>query len=274
MMRAPTLLALAALFLATALPMAATANDMLPVVPPGASGARETIEIGTSTSEIAITSDFRGADLTVFGALTNQDQLLLAIGQYDIIVTLEGPPAPATVRRKERVFGIWINTRSMTFEPVPESYSIASTRPVEDIAKPQVLSELRAGIRHMGLIPTGYAGNAVNLGEFRDAFRRLKESGGLFQRDTNGVRFVASNLFRATLKLPANIPDGVHTVRAYLFKSGSPVSSKTLPLRVVKTGMEQTITDAAHHRPLAYGLFCVVLALVTGWGASLIFRKD
>lgn len=268
------LLPLPALCLAISLPLAAAASDVLPLPQTGPGPVRETIEIGTSTSEIAITSDFRGADLTVFGALTNQDQLLLAIGQYDIIVTLEGPPAPATVRRKERVFGIWINTRSMTFEPVPESYSIASTRPVEDIAKPQVLSELGTGIRHMGLIPTGYAGNAVNLGEFRDAYRRLKESGGLYQRDTSGVRFVASNLFRATLKLPANIPDGVHTVRAHLFKSGSPVSSKTLPLRVVKTGMEQAITDAAHHRPLIYGAFCVMLALVTGWGASLIFRKD
>ncbi|WP_235988656.1 TIGR02186 family protein, partial [Pseudorhizobium endolithicum] len=37
---------------------------------------------------------------------------------------------------------------------------------------------------------------------------------GLYQRDTSGVRFVSSSLFRASLRLPANIPDGVHTVRA------------------------------------------------------------
>ncbi len=47
---------------------------------------REGLEIGTSTSEIAITSDFRGADLTIFGAVTNTDDLLLAIGQYDVVV--------------------------------------------------------------------------------------------------------------------------------------------------------------------------------------------
>src|SRR3546814_17537799 len=67
-------------------------------------------DLGTSTSEIAITSDFRGADLTVFGALTNADELFLAIGQYDVIVTLEGPRDYATVRKKERVLGIWMNT--------------------------------------------------------------------------------------------------------------------------------------------------------------------
>lgn len=258
--------------LAIAAPCAAAAQMPQPFQPPG--GPRETIEIGTSTSTIAITPDFSGADLTVFGALGNPDEFLLAIGQYDIIVTLEGPLAPATVRRKERVLGIWINTQSMDFAPIPESYSLASTRALEQIARPQVLADVGAGFHYMALNPTAYGGAAARLGEFRDAFRRLKETSNLYQRDTNGVRFVSTNLFRATLRLPANIPNGVHTVKAYLFKSGTYVTGRTLPLRVVKTGLEQTITEAAHERPYLYGLFCVLLAVVTGWGASLIFRKE
>lgn len=265
-------LLLAAFGLALAIAAPAAAQSLQPFQPPG--GPRETIEIGTSTNEIAITPDFRGADLTVFGALGNPDELLLAIGQYDIVVTLEGPAAPATVRRKERVLGIWVNTQSMDFAPAPESYSLASTRALADIAKQQMLSEVGAVFPHMALRPTALGGAAARLGEFRDAFGRLKETGGLYQRDTHGVRFVSANLFRATLRLPANIPDGVHTVKAYLFKSGSYVTGKTLPLRVIKTGLEQTITDAAHETPFLYGLFCVFLAVVTGWGASLLFRKD
>lgn len=264
--------AFAGIALAAALPGAAQAQGLQPFQPPD--GPRESIEIGTSTSEIAIASDFRGADLTVFGALGNPDQLLLAIGQYDIVVTLEGPLAPATVRRKERVLGIWVNTQSMGFAPVPESYSLASTRALEDIARPQVLADVGVGFHYMALNPTAYGGAAARLSEFRDAFRRLKETGGLYQRDAGGVRFVSASLFRATLRLPANIPDGVHTVKAYLFKSGTYVTGRTLPLRVVKTGLEQTITEAAHETPYLYGLFCVFLAVVTGWGAGLIFRKD
>ena len=79
----------------------------------------ERMEIGISTDEIAITSDFRGADLTIFGAIEGYDAALLAQGKYDIVVALEGPKDNATVRKKERVLGIWINTRSMTFELVP-----------------------------------------------------------------------------------------------------------------------------------------------------------
>lgn len=235
---------------------------------------REGLEIGISTSEIAITSDFSGADLTVFGALTNTDQLLLAIGQYDIVVTLEGPRDWTTVRRKERLFGIWVNRTSLTFEQMPISYSLASTRPVEEIAEDDLLTSLGIGIDHLALTPTGFISNAANLGEFRDAFRRLKQNRGLYQRDTGGVRFVSSSLFQATLRLPANIPNGVHTVHAYLFKSGEFIASKELPLRVIKTGLEEAITEAAHQQPLAYGTFAVLLALITGWAASLIFRKD
>jgi uncharacterized protein (TIGR02186 family) len=259
---------LATAFLTTATPTAGQ-------VPLGeASAVEEGLEIGTSTSEIAITSDFRGADLTVFGALTNADELFLAIGQYDVIVTLEGPRDYATVRKKERVLGIWMNTASMTFEQVPVSYSLASTREIDAIDEAPSLNSIGVGINHLALTPTGFLGNAVNLSEFREAYRRLKLANGLYQRDTSGVRFVSSSLFRASLRLPANIPDGVHTVHAYLFKGGELIVQQELPLRVVKTGLEQAITDAAHNRPILYGLACVLIAVITGWGASLIFRKD
>ncbi|WP_431321333.1 TIGR02186 family protein [Rhizobium sp. YTU87027] len=262
----------ALLFCATMLPGVATAQMLLPGQATQATA--EGLEIGTSTSEIAITSDFRGADLTIFGAVTNTDSLLLAIGQYDVVVVLEGPRENATVRRKERVFGIWVNTRSMTFEAVPHSYSMSSSRMLDDITTPLDLTDMGIGIDHIPLTPVGFVGNASNLGEFRQAFRRLQENGGLYDRDPSGVRFVSSSLFKASLRLPANIPNGVHTVRAYLFKSGSFVTEKSVPLRVIKTGIEQMITDAAHAQPIAYGLLSVFLALITGWGASVVFRKD
>lgn len=259
------------LLLALLLPSLAAAQML-----PGQStqAEREGLEIGTSTSEIAITSDFRGADLTIFGAVTNTDDLLLAIGQYDVIVVLEGPREDATVRKKERVFGIWVNTASMTFADVPHSYSMSSSRSIDDITTPLDLTGEGIGIDHIPLRPIDFAGNFNSLNEFRTAFRRIQQVGGLYERDPSGVRFVSSNLFKASLRLPANIPNGVHTVRAYLFKSGKFVTQKSQPLRVIKTGIEQTITDAAHEQPILYGCLAVLLAVITGWGASFIFRKD
>ncbi|MBB3656164.1 uncharacterized protein (TIGR02186 family) [Rhizobium sp. BK650] len=254
------------------IPAAASAQVLLPGQ--GTQAEREGLEIGTSTSEIAITSDFRGADLTIFGAVTNTDELLLAIGQYDVIVVLEGPRQDATVRRKERIFGIWVNASSMTFADVPHSYSMSSSRSIDDITTPLDLTGEGIGIDHIPLRPIDFAGNFNSLNEFRTAFRRIQQVGGLYERNPSGVRFVSSNLFKASLRLPANIPNGVHTVRAYLFKSGKFVTQKSQPLRVIKTGIEQTITDVAHRQPIFYGCFAVLLAVLTGWGASFIFRKD
>ncbi|HEV7307535.1 TIGR02186 family protein [Ensifer sp.] len=234
----------------------------------------EKLEIGISTDEIAITSDFRGADLTIFGAVDGFDQSLLAQGRYNIVVSLEGPKDNATVRKKERVFGIWVNTSSMTFELVPESYSLSSTRDIETIAPPGEMGNMGIGVDHMRLVPLGFVGDGSNLGEFRNAFRRIRETSGVYERDPGGVQFISSSLFKASVRLPANVPNGVHVVRAYLFRDGVFVAAKALPLRVVKTGLEQLITQAAHQQPFFYGLMAVLLAVITGWGASLIFRKD
>lgn len=246
-------------------PMAARAEPM---------DFTEKLDIGISTDEISITSDFRGADLTIFGAIDGFDANLLAQGKYNIVVALEGPKENTTVRKKERVFGIWINTNSMTFELVPESYSLSSTRNIDTIAPPGDMNNMGIGVDHMPLAPIGYIGDGSNLTEFRDAFRRLRETTGVYQRDPGGVQFISSSLFKASVRLPADVPNGVHVVRAYLFRDGVFVAAKALPLRVVKTGLEQAITTAAHQQPLLYGLTAVLLAVITGWLASIVFRRD
>ncbi|MCZ4090413.1 MULTISPECIES: TIGR02186 family protein [Sinorhizobium] len=256
------------LVLALAAPAAAQLQDE------DASDFTEKLEIGISTDEISITSDFRGADLTIFGAIDGFDGNLLAQGKYNIIVTLEGPKENATVRKKQRVFGIWVNTSSMTFELVPESYSLSSTRDIETIAPPGEMGNMGIGVDHMRLVPLGFVGDGSNLGEFRNAFRQIRETSGVYQRDPGGVQFISSSLFKASVRLPANVPNGVHIVRAYLFRDGVFVAAKALPLRVVKTGLEQAITRAAHDQPVIYGLVAVLLAVITGWGASLLFRKE
>ena len=82
---------------------------------------REALNIGISSTEIAIVPDFAGTDVTVFGAIENVDPALLAKGGYDIVVALEGPKTPLVVREKERVLGLWINRGSERFSSAPAS---------------------------------------------------------------------------------------------------------------------------------------------------------
>ena len=106
----------------------------------------ESFEIGLSTNRIGITADFNGAQLVVFGALDNADARIQRQQRYDIVVALFGPRAPVVVREKQPVLGIWINQDSETFDAAPITYSVASTRPFQDIASKAVRERLSLGI--------------------------------------------------------------------------------------------------------------------------------
>lgn len=265
-MRLRATLAILLLAAANAVAQVAAPEDQPPT--------REALNIGISSTEIAIVPDFAGTDVTVFGAIENVDPALLARGGYDIVVALEGPRDRIIMRRKERVAGIWINRHSVVFEAMPESYSMTSTRSLTDIASELELVTHAVGLPRARIVPSSFSGRAEEVALYRDAFLKLKTESRLYQENPGGVQFVSSSLFAATIHIPADIPNGSHMIRAYLFKEGRFFDEKNLEMRVVKTGLEEAITAAAFDQPLLYGLFAVLLAVLTGWAASLMFRRD
>jgi hypothetical protein len=45
-------------------------------------------------------------------------------------------------------------------------------------------------------------------------------------------------------------------------------------LEVYKAGFEQFVTNAARDHGIFYGLATAMMALATGWFASVVFRRD
>ena len=45
-------------------------------------------------------------------------------------------------------------------------------------------------------------------------------------------------------------------------------------LEVTKAGFEQYVADAARDHGLLYGFATTLMALLTGWIASVVFKKD
>ncbi|WP_378944589.1 TIGR02186 family protein [Mesorhizobium sp. ANAO-SY3R2] len=235
---------------------------------------QEGIQIGLSTDRVAITADFSGADLTIFGALENPDPLISRQGRYDVIVVLEGPARSVVVRRKSRVLGMWINTSSETFVNVPVSYSMATTRQPQDITEPNSYRQLSLGINNIYIEPEEKRGNPLTIDEFTDALRERKQALGLYSDNIGGVQFLSQNLFRATLHLAPNVPVGTHKARAFLFRNGLFIKESSTQLAIVKSGFEQTIFRFANDHGFGYGLFAIGLAMLTGWLGRIIFRKD
>jgi uncharacterized protein (TIGR02186 family) len=234
----------------------------------------ESIQIGLSTNRVAITADFDGADLTIFGSLENADPLISRQGRYDVIVVLEGPPREIVVRRKERILGVWVNTQSETFVNVPVSYSVATTRMPQDITDPASYKRLSLGADNLHIEPLDRDGNPVTIDEFRNGLRDRKAAAGLFSMRVGGVEFLSQSLFRASLPLSASVPVGTHKARAFLFKNGTFIKESSTQLSIVKSGFEQTIYRFSTNHGPSYGVVAVLLAMLTGWLGRVVFRKD
>jgi uncharacterized protein (TIGR02186 family) len=253
---------------------------MVLAVPARAQQTQETFEIGLSTDQIGITSDFTGARLVVFGALDNADGRILREQRYDIVVALIGPRRPVVVREKERTLGIWINQGSESFDSPPSSYALASTRPLADIMSEANRVNLSIGIADLRLgggepaLDDGAQTVVPNRDEYATALRRIRQNAGLYNQHFGSVQFVSPTLFRADLQLPAGLPTGEHTVRAYLFRQGVFIRGSTETLMVVKTGFESFIYAFALDHSILYGLAAVILAIFTGWFGRILFKRD
>lgn len=256
---------------------------------PNAPERRESIEIGLSTDRIAIDAGFSGEDLVIFGAVDNIDPLIWRQGRYDLFVLLEGPRNDVTVRRKERVGGVWMNVEARDYENVPLSYLIATTRLPRDVTDQATLERLSLTIRSMRIgrnnRPAQVQADAAadeeesaqgldNAEVFADEARRISEEAGLYRLFPGNVTFLSQSLFRARLELPANVPVGDHLVRAYLFRNGALAAQTRAPLRIGKAGLEFAIFNAARNHPFLYGLGAVGIALLIGWLGRVLFKKD
>ena len=109
---------------------------------------------------------------------------------------------------------------------------------------------------------------------FREALLRLKSADGLFAENAKGVKFLTATVFSAEIPLPATAPVGRYDVEIALFHDGALLSRKTMTFEVIKTGFEQAVVDAARRNSLLYGAVAAAMAVVLGWFASVIFRRD
>jgi uncharacterized protein (TIGR02186 family) len=254
----------------------AAAVVALALLIPAAPAAAERLIVSISNHRVLVTSSYSGVDLVLFGSIEREQNTPPRRGGYDVVVTVVGPRDSERTRRKSRVFGIWVNTDARTFVNVPSYLAILSSKPIEAIAAPDVLRRLQVGLDHFQLpqrIGPDVA-DTVKDDPFRRAFIRLKRQHGLYLERENAVTFLTPTLFRADVPMPPNVPFGIYEVDVKVFADGALVGQASSALEVIKHGFEQFVADSAHNFPLLYGLATAMLALLTGWFASVVFRRD
>jgi uncharacterized protein (TIGR02186 family) len=237
-----------------------------------APAAAERLVISLSTHRVLITSSFNGFDLVLFGTVERDAQTVARRGGYDVVVKITGPAQEVVTRRKERVLGIWVNVESKTFDKAPGYIAVLANRPLAAIASPNILRKFEVGLDHTLLTSDG--SDIAPDDPFRAAFLRLNVTHGLYREETNAVTFLTPNLFRTGIELPASVPTGNYEVDVKLFADGALLTRQPSAIEIVKVGFEQFVASAAKDHDISYGLVTATMALLTGWLAAVVFRRD
>ncbi len=237
-------------------------------------GAAERLVSSLSTHQVLISSNFTGTELVLFGSIERDAATIPRRGGYNIVVTVIGPPQSVATRRKDRVFGIWTNVESLTFRSAPSYLAAISNRPLNEIAPPGSRERTEIGLRNTLLARVEKDPGPRPQEDFVQALIRLRKERGLYREEPAAVTFLTPSLFRASITIPAEAQLGNYEVEVRLFADGARIASTTSALEIVKVGLEQFVTSAARHHPFLYGLGTTLMALLTGWFASVIFRRD
>ena len=235
---------------------------MLFLLAPHAYGAA--LIIDSSTSEVQVSSSFIGTDVMVFGTANDKD---------DIIVVITGPTETAIVRKKGRVSGIWINKEK--FREIPGFYAIASTRPLNEITETDELKKQKIGIHNV--ITTASLNskdeNIKTFKSFKDALVRGQKTKGLYLDMPLTIDVVSKRLFKTTFHFPNNMTTGIYTVKVFSFQKQRLVSTVSKTISVEKIGIGADVFKFAKEQSALYGLLAILIAVLSGWIASVIFRK-
>jgi len=231
-------------------------------VPLVADVAEETVEIRTA---------FSGTDLLIFGATRCLAGKQDSQEPCDLIAVIKGPPASATVRRKARKNGIWVNDASVSFDAAPGYYALAATGPINAILDKDAQAQLQLGLSNLKL--PAQASPDLSTADFKAGLFDDLTRQDLYIPEPQMILTREGQLFRMSFPVPANVPIGAYTIDIYAVSNGAVTAQTRQTLSIQKAGFEAFVTQAATQLPIAYGFLSIILAFSIGLGSSYIFKK-
>ena len=190
-----------------------------------------------SQNRINIDTNFDGSEILIFGAV-KRDAPIPEDAPLEVIITVEGPSEPLTVRRKDRRFGIWINVEAASIDRAPSFYAVATSAPWEKVLTNTEDLRHRVSVAR-AIRAVGAASEVGDVAAFIDALIRIREDAKLYQTNIETVPFSESTLFNTSIRLPANLTEGDYKTRFFLTRNGRVVDSFETSIDVSKVGLER-----------------------------------
>ena len=221
--------------------------------------------------KILINFTYHGANLKITGQGN-------CAGKDFVINILSTHKEKATFKKIEKVANlIWMKTGDLHFENVPFFYHVYSTRPVEEILTKKELEEhsltfdsLKKGVN---LFPVKDENQKNFLWQ---EFIKYKSKYHLYAYEVvpyNCKGEGQNQLLEISIHWPYQAPPGVYQIKIYEISNRKIENIAEKIVEVEKVGLVKFLTDFAQNHALIYGVFSVLIALVSGFLVGLIFKK-
>lgn len=233
----------------------------------------EDLVVTLSTREIAITSTYTGAEITVFGLIERDARTIARSGNYDIVGTVQGPSGEVIIQRKDQFGPIWLTESRRRYAKIPLFFSTLSARPLAEITDETTRARLKLGLEYFLTEPRTSDSEGSDFA-YRNALLRLRREEGALTQDEKAVTMIRPNLFSAKIDLPAKAPTGLYVVNLSVLSEGVPLKTVQAGFVVRKVGFDAFVANAARFNPWSYAILTVIMAILLGWIANIAFRRD
>ena len=217
-----------------------------------------------SEKEIQIQTDFNGKELIIFGTLQNN---------YDIIISVKGPNKDTRLLKKERILGLWFNTKRVVFKKIPSLFFLSSSSPIKEILNKETIIKEKLYFNELlvNAITQRDFIEQKNLQNWNENLIKIKYSDNLFKE----YRFenIDNKLFQTRVFFPANSIPGEYKVVIYQVKNKILTNKKNKIINIKKSGIGEKIYIFAHNQPSTYGLLTIIFAVLSGLIAASAFRR-
>ena len=217
-----------------------------------------------SEKEIQIQTDFKGKEIIVFGILQNN---------HDTIVAIKGPEKDTRVLKKDRILGLWFNTKRVIYKEIPHLFFIASSTPIKEILTSETIIKERLYFDELltNAITQRDFIDQKNLKKWNENFIKIKNLDNLYKEYV--FENIDNKLFQTRIFFPSNSIPGKYTVTIYQINNKIIVDKKNRVININKAGIGEKIYSFAHERPATYGLLAIFFAIISGLLAATAFRR-
>ncbi|HXX54319.1 MAG TPA: TIGR02186 family protein [Thermodesulfovibrionales bacterium] len=196
----------------------------------------------------------------------------------DLIIKITSPEGHEVLRQKGRLAGLlWMNVGKLTFEKVPNLYSIHSTKKLEDNLSADEMDKYILGYpaleKHAEVGPV--AGEDEKT-EWFNHFVKFKESSQLYSTSLGKINITeqgGKQNYYVLLEWPYQAQPDHYTVSVYAVKDKKVVETAEAHVLVDQVGMVKSLAGMAKNNGALYGIISILAALGAGFGVGMVFRK-